>query len=226
MSIDEILELQFKDKDIDESEKSKPSIKVSLNLSHFIQKLFIKSKEILFHQTIQMENFSFKLNWPNINSESFFLKRSENFLYDSVAMFIESFNLDGKVIHMNNFSPIQKIELFDKLPQRYQSKIQESVLKIIKEFSETSFFSENVSQYIKFNFFNLSYQNFLRMLFTEDLKGLYKLYFILMSRNIPPSYIDSMTIAERNVYFSLIQETSDNSSAEEIPEENMSVEGF
>lgn len=225
MSIDEIIELQFKSANLEDETKHNLSIKISLNLSQFMHKLYTVCKEILFHQIIQIDNFICKLNWPNIKCEEYFLQRKENLLYDSIPMFIETFNFNNKTVHLNNFTIKQKIELFEKLPQKYQTKIQENVLKIIKKFSEATFFSEHVSEYIKFNFFNLSYQNFLRMLFTEDLKSLYKLYYIFMSKNIPPSYVDNMTIAERNVYFSLIQETSDNSQ-EEIPEESLSVEGF
>lgn len=60
--------------------------------------------------------------------------------------------------------------------------------------------------YYKFNFYDKKTQELIRLFFEEDLKNIYKEYYVLASRNINPNYVDSLSIAERNVFCSLITE--------------------
>jgi hypothetical protein len=57
---------------------------------------------------------------------------------------------------------------------------------------------------IPLNIYDASYQTLLRLFFTENLQYIYEEYFLLAERNILPEYIDRRPIAERKLYFSLL----------------------
>jgi hypothetical protein len=168
---------------------------------------------------IKFNNLSVKLNWPLLNCESFFLKEKKDLLLDSVSLFIESLKVDDKTICLKQFNPEQRIELFNKLPAKFQIEIQENVFNFIKQFNEGKFFNEETSKYLDLNFYNLSYQSILRLFFIENLENLYQLYFLLASRNMSPSEVDKMSVSERTIYFSFIQqEGSEEENEESVPE--------
>ena len=60
--------------------------------------------------------------------------------------------------------------------------------------------------YLKFSLYNKSHQHIIRLLFSESLRNIYQEYYILASKNINPSYVDNLTISERKVYSSFVEE--------------------
>ena len=43
-------------------------------------------------------------------------------------------------------------------------------------------------------------------MFSDNLKNIYQQYYLLASKKISLDYVDNLTVAERNVYFSFIEE--------------------
>jgi len=213
VSIGEEIELQFQNPVEEETDQKK--IKLTLNLSTLMRNLYNTTKDILTTEELQIDQLNIKFEWPLINSEHFFLKPNKDLLIDSVALYIKSFTLNDKTFHMKDFNTSQKLEMFEKFPIKYQSKIQDIVFNYIKLFSESNIFTDHLADYLNFNFYNSSYQSILRMFFTENLRNLYQQYYILASRKISPSYTDSMTIAERSIYYSFIESESEQQNSEE-----------
>lgn len=218
VSIGEELELQLNNK---ESESDKVKLKITLNLTNLILNLYDQTKNIISPNNIEFDNLSVKLNWPLLNCESFFLNETKDFLLDSVSMFIESLVLDNKTICLKQFTPEQRIEIYNKLPSKLQIKIQENVFNIVNQFNEKRFFNEEISKYLDLNFYNLSYQSLLRLFFIENLESLYQLYFILASKNLSPDYVDKLSVSERTIYFSFLQQESSPEEPENIEPENL-----
>lgn len=225
ISIGENLELQSEEKSLEEELPIK--IKLNVNLPHMMMNLYEASKILKDCEEIYIDQLKVKLNWPSLKCETFFVKKSDNKLLDSVALFIENFTLNNKYFDLSKYSAEQKIITFDNFPARYQIKIQEIVFEKLKTFIETDIFDEKLSKHIMFNFYNLSYQMMLRLFFADNLKKLYHQYYIFASRNLLPSYVDKISIAEKNVFYSFIEEEYENSEQSRHSSQNedeMSIE--
>jgi hypothetical protein len=61
-------------------------------------------------------------------------------------------------------------------------------------------------EYFKFNFYNQSFQQLIKLIFSFDIKSIYKEYYVLASKNINPNYIDNLSVSERMVFCSLFKE--------------------
>jgi hypothetical protein len=212
VSINEDIELQVKNQDEDYLEEDeinneqKQIVKFTLNLSHFMLQLYEASKKEFENSEIKEGEVSIFLNWPSIKDEKYFLKnKGMKFALESIPLFIERMEISNKNINFLDFDLEQKTNICDRLPAKLQNKIQEKIINCIKKFLEAKLFKGKISEYLNFNFYDLSYQNVLRLLFSDNLKNIYQEYYVLASRNISPAYIDNITIAERKVYFSFIE---------------------
>ena len=48
--------------------------------------------------------------------------------------------------------------------------------------------------------FNISYQNILRLFFNININQILEEYYVLASKNILPSYLDTISLSERKLY--------------------------
>jgi len=189
-------------------------IKFNIGLSKLIYNIFLKCKDLFLEKCISEDNINVYLDWPNHNTEKDFYKLQNlteyELIRDSTVLFINYINLYGKIITFSDFSLKQKSDLFDKLPGKIRLKIQSEVFNNIKKFSELDFIESSKKEYLKINFYNWSFQNFLRLMFADNLKNIYQQYYLLASKKISLDYVDNLTVAERNVYFSFIEEEYEN----------------
>lgn len=211
LSIGEDTELEFKNP----SEESKEEkLKITFNFQEFARNLFLHTSSILKKDIIETPEMTIQLSWPLVTAENVFLQRHHDIILDSTIEYIDEIIINDVVLKVKEYSFDQKTILYDKIPSKIQNKIQERVLLYIQKLSEPGVFNERVSEYLSFNFYNFSYQNTLRLFFTENLKNLYTEYYILASKNISISDINKMTIAEKNTFMNFIKEESNQNEEE------------
>lgn len=214
ISIGDEIELQFKS-----SKENEEKIKITINLQEFAQNLFKHTKDILNLEILETEEMIIKLSWPLMTSEKVFLQKQEKIILDSIIEFVDSVKIKDKELNFKFFSTEEKSILFDKIPSKIQNKIQEKVLSYVNKLSEKGVFNERVSEYLSFNFYNFSYQNILRLLFTENLKNLYMEYYLLASKNLSINDVDKLSIAEKNTYMSFIKDENESQDSGSVMSE-------
>jgi hypothetical protein len=212
ISIGDEIDLQFKN-------SKEEKIKITINLQEFAQNLFDITNSILNTEILETEEMVIKLGWPSVTAEGVFLQKQEKIILDSIIEFIDTLKIGNKELNFKSFNLEEKTILFDKIPAKIQNKIQEKVLTYVNKLSEKSVFNERVSEYLTFNFYNFSYQNILRLFFTENLKNLYMEYYLLASKNLSISDVDKLTIAEKNTYISFIKDESESQEPDSIMSE-------
>ena len=77
---------------------------------------------------------------------------------------------------------------------------------MINHLSNKNLFGIKWMDGFSFNFYNSSYDRFMRYMFSGNLRNIYQEYYILASRNINPLYVDTLSIADRTVYCSFVEE--------------------
>jgi len=213
-SLGEEIEVVINDPNRKEEE---PIVKMVLNLSNFIKNLY-KIAEIGFEtKIIELDLFKIKLNWPNCLSENLLIDKEGHSAVNSFSEYIENFIFNGKEIKFNSLNSFQKNEIYDKIPVKITTLVNQAILKAVNNLSETNLF--NVSVPLQLNYYNFSHHSVLRLFFTENLKHLYQEYFVLASRHLPPNYIDSLTVGERKVYFSFLEKSNESESNDYVSEE-------
>ena len=205
VSIGNTLELMFKNPE----ESSEEHTKVTIDLNYFMKSLYEIASESIKDNIIKSKNMEVEISWPNIKSEEYFLKTESSYtdhVISSIPEYIKSIKIKNKKILTKNFSRKEKTDLYEKMPIKLKNIILDYVLKMIKKLSEKNLFGIEKMNYLKFNFYNKSHQHIIRLLFSENLRNIYQEYYILASKKINPSYVDNLSISERKVYCSFVQE--------------------
>jgi hypothetical protein len=204
ISIGSDFELYFKQTDKKDPEK------VTLDLNVFMKTLYESAVESLRESFLVEKNIKIKLDYPNITSECFLLdskgKNSIEHILSSVSEYIQTIEIEGKTIKMLSFTTEEKNEMYERLPVSLRSKIQLKVLSFIKTLSNKNLFGLPNMDIFKFNFYNKSHQELIRFFFSNDLRSIYQVYYILASKKISPSFVDSLSIPERRVFISFVEE--------------------
>jgi len=212
----------------EELERSKPirKSKIIVSLNSFTQKLYEQSQNIIKENIIETSGYKIFLSWPLIDSEQLFLEIVKNnsgldAIIDTSGFYIDKIICDQtKTINFANLSPSERIKIFNKLPQFLQSKIYDKIYAINAEMGKIKLFGEQKNWDSSINFYNGSYQNYLRIFLSENLRILHRKYFILASKRIDMNYIDNLSVGEREIYYNFILE--DHKKNEEQMEENNS----
>jgi len=219
VSIGNEIELQ-----IDDSNKEVETsiIKLNLNLQKLIIDLYNLCQDSLSETYIEENGVYVILDWPNLKSELNFLTNQTVYadntilaILESVPEFIKKISINNQDINMSGFTSSQRSDLYNKLPTKIQNKIQTIVLRAIKYFTENTVFNEAISKYLKLSFYNLSCQNLLRLFFAENIQNIYQQYYVLASKNISPDYLDKVSIADRQVYYSFVEEEYKSKQADQ-----------
>lgn len=217
VSIGNNLELMFKNSE----DSSEETTKLTLDLNYFMKSLYEISSEAIKNNILNFKDMEVEVSWPNVKSEEFFLSVEKDYsghVINSIPEYIKSIKIKNKKILTKDFTQKEKIDLYEKLPIKLKNLILDFVFKMIRTLSEKNLFGIDKMDYLKFNFYNKSHQHIIRLFFSENLRNIYQEYYVLAAKKINPSYVDNLSISERKVYCSFIQEelkaqneSSDNS---------------
>jgi hypothetical protein len=207
-SIGDTIDLQLKN---DSEEHKGLTLKTSLYIPEFMQRLYNAAVTGIGYNEITEKDLTVYLDWPNLDAEGFFLKKHNNkdsmeFVLESLPEFIKLIELKDKNINFENYTSQQRQNLYESLPIRTQLNIQKIVINGIKELADCNILNVKMTNYMKLSFYNNSYQSVFRLFFSENLQKIYQEYFILASKNLSPECVDKLTIGERGVYCSFVEE--------------------
>jgi len=211
ISVGPTMEISFKEED-------GIGIKMELNLQSFIKNLFYAVQNVLPSENIEEDEFSVKLDWPQISDESLFLDKVEPNTFalqlsESIPSYIKRLIINQKEIDFHSYSFEEKTKLYDLLPLKLQNKILSVITSSIEKFNTFNLFNISQPEYARFNIYSGVYQSYIRLFFSENLQNIYQEYYILASKNITPIYVDGLTIAERKVYYSFVEQELEQQSS-------------
>jgi hypothetical protein len=201
------LELQ-QDIENDDDKKDVKKIKIKVNLQTFIKNIYEASK-LVKSTPIICDGIEVFLTWPKHNDQEYFfnLRNSElNSIISSLYLFIKKIKIKNQIINLWDFSYEERENIFNNLSISIRVKIQNEVINMLQfQGSQDLFGVKQLNDY-KFSFYNTIYLDILRLFYSFDLKEIYKEYYALALKQIPPSYIDDITTIERKLYLSILQE--------------------
>lgn len=203
-----VIEFSYNQKD---ENKDYKKVKINVELQVFMQNLY-KGALNLNKNPVQINNIEISLNWPSHLSENHFLNLTSEIdsVVTSLPEFIKEIKIQDKIIKMWDYTFKQRQDIYNNLPVAVRSYVQKEVLKSLQLLSSQDLFGiKQLSDY-KFSFFNKLYQDILRLFFSFDLRELYKEYYILAAKRIPPLYLDNISVADKKVYMSLLEEETSN----------------
>jgi len=211
ISLGSELVLSFENKEGAEGSK----INVNLELNVFMKLLYDAAVDALKDNVLEFNGIKVTLGWPNINSEySFFEKKDISNLehiLSSLCEYVKTITINNsKVIDLDAFNRKERVEIYEKLPISLRTQIQMKVLNCIKDLSEKNLFNIAKMDYFTISFYNNNYLNLVRLFFSGDLKNIYQEYYVLASRNINPNFVNGLSISDRRVFCSFIEEEVKN----------------
>ena len=192
---------------------SKLKTKIKINLNSYLLKLYEASNFFENDENIiKNENIEVKLNWPLLKSidlfnELFLKQKSEYELLDETLQeYIDWIKINDKLINFSMFDSKQKNKLLNTLPFQIKSNIQNKIIEslgklLTEELFDVGFFKEQ-----KFNFYNLSFLEHIKILFSNDIKSLFYEVFVLSNSNMSSEYLMKLSPNERKMYLAILEE--------------------
>ena len=188
--------------------------KIQLNLKDYLFNLYNASNyfESDNNNTIKENNILIKLNWPKLTSINLFndfLIKEKNIyesINESIQEFIECITINDKNINFNNFNNEQKNNLLDTLPLHLKINVQNKVFDALKQLITSEIFTVSTFKEQRFNIYNLSIIEHIKMIFSYDIKSIYSEIYFLANCKINPEYVLTLSPSERNIYISIIQD--------------------
>jgi hypothetical protein len=213
----------------EEGEKTKK--KIQIDLKKYMLNLYNAAKvfESEENNLIAENDLEVKINWPNINSvevfNDLFLNHDNEYelFNDTICEYVEYIKINNDKIVWNNLNRDQKVKLFDKLPLTIKTKIQNKIILASTELFGYDIFQISFFSDYKFNFYNLSFIEHIKLIFSYDLKSLYQEIYYLSTQHLPPSYIMTISQGERKIYMTIIEEANKKQEKEtpDLPEDEM-----
>jgi hypothetical protein len=205
-------------------EKEKTKLKVDLKT--YLTNLYNASVCIEKNQFITENEIEIKLTWPKITSLNLFYENLMNsndllLINNTLHEFVEYIKFKNKKIVLNNFNIDQKKTIFDKLSVSLKQKIQDIIIHINSSLMEFDLFGLEYFKNYRFSLYNLSFLEHLKLFFSYDIRSLYQEIYILSGCGLTPQYIMEISPAERNIYFSIMQEQKNNQNKKASPEETV-----
>jgi len=198
---------------LNNEDENRAKRKVQMDLKGYMLNLFNASSDLVDEKSIITEkNMSIKMTWPYLNSISdlsYLLLTSKNpyeMFKNSLYQFIEYFEFNGQKISFNTLNKEEKLKLFEKIPLVFITKIEEKLVDAIKKLTEFNLFGMDVFKSYVFNVFNLSFIEHVKLIYSHDLKSLYREIYFLASSNLPPDYVLKLSDFERKTFLTIIQE--------------------
>jgi hypothetical protein len=206
-------------------EKGKTKLKVDLKT--YLTNLYNASICIEENQFINDNDLEIKITWPKISSLFVFHQNLiknlndydviENTLYE----FLDYIKFKNKKIILDNFTNDEKKLIFDKLSFSMKQKIKDLVLLNVSKLMDFDLFGIEYFKNYRFNVYNLSFLEHLKLFFSYDVRSLYQEIYILSGCGLSSDYLMNISPAERNIYFSIMQEQKNNQNKKSSPEENL-----
>ena len=201
--------------------------KLKIDLKSYLTNLYNASMIVQNEQFLNEKDIEIKISWPNIKSISNFYKNFLNnsneylLINNSLYEFIEYIKFNNKKILLADFQPHEKQDIFEKLSVSVKQKLQDIVINNIKFLIECDLFGISYFKDYKFNFYNMSFLEHIRLFFSYNLKSLYQEIYIMSSTGLSTEYIMDVSPTERNIYFSIMQEQKESQNKKSTSE-NMS----
>lgn len=197
---------------LNNNQKSKT--KVQIELKNYLLKLYQASEflEKEENNLIFYKNIKIKLNWPLLSSLEFFSKmiienKSQYEIFnESIQEYVEFIEVKNKKIILKDFDIKQKTNLVDNLNLKIKNQIQEKIIEGLKILFEAEIFDVGDFKKQKFNFYNLSFIDHLKLFFSYDIKSLYQEIYLLATCNLNPEYVLNISPSERKLYFTIIEQ--------------------
>jgi hypothetical protein len=201
---------------LNNNQKSKT--KVQIELKNYLLKLYQASEflEKEENNLIFYKNIKIKLNWPLLSSLEFFSKmiienKSQYEIFnESIQEYVEFIEVKNKKIILKDFDIKQKTNLVDNLNLKIKNQIQEKIIEGLKILFEAEIFDVGDFKKQKFNFYNLSFIDHLKLFFSYDIKSLYQEIYLLATCNLNPEYVLNISPSERKLYFTIIEQQKKN----------------
>jgi hypothetical protein len=196
----------------DEDKKNKT--KIQIDLKNYMLNLFKASdyfEDIKNSQFIEKE-LEVKISWPCLTSiknfNNFFGKEPQQYKFfnDSLFEFLEYIKIKNDKIFLKFLKKEEKLKLFEKLPVILKNKIENSVILAIKRLTNYDLFNISVFKDYRFSIYNFNFVEHVKLIFSYDLKSLFREIYYLASNNIDPRYVMSISDSERKMYLTIIQE--------------------
>ena len=194
--------------------KSQTKTKVQIDLKNYLISLykasgFLEKEE---NNLIFYKNIKVKLNWPMVQSLENFSKmvlenKSQYEIFnESIQEYIESIEIKNNKILCGNFDFKQKNNLIDSLNLKVKNQIQDKIIEGLKILFEAEVFDVGDFKNQKFNFYNFSFIEHIKLFFSYDVRSIYQEIYLLASCNLNPEYVLSVSPSERNVYLKIFQQ--------------------
>jgi hypothetical protein len=186
--------------------------KIQINLKEYLSNLYNASTYFENNNILTENNITIKLNWPKLKSImlfSDFLIKEKNIyesINESIQEFIESIVVGDKIINFEYFNNKEKSDLLDKLPTHLKVNIQNKVFDALKQLVTYDIFTISTFKEQKFNIYNLSFIEHIKLFFTYDIKSIYSEIYFLCNCKLTPEYILGLSPSERKIYISMIQD--------------------
>jgi hypothetical protein len=206
--------------------------KTTLDLNVFLKNLYISSISLVEDNIIKDNDIEIEISWPSLDSIKLFQKlmidnknQYETFL-SSYQEFIKTITYKESLIDFKNFNSDEKIRIIEKLSLSLLKKVQEKILEHIKILTKTDMWGVSTFKEYTFNFHNLSFIEFIKLFFSNDLRELYKEICFFASNNLSCDYILNISPVERKIHYSLVIEQLNERNKESVPDfEKMSLNG-
>ena len=188
------------------------SAKTTLNLNHFLKSLYEAGVNSLIDDTIVENNVEVKICFPFLNSIKVFQdiinQKTNNYeaFIESYQEFIEYIKIRDKKILFFNFKTEEKKNILDKLSISIIKKIQDKIIEVLKVLTTSELWGVSNFKEHTFNFYNLSFVDFIRLFFSNDIKNVYKEICFMSNRGLTPEYILNLSPMERMIHISIVKE--------------------
>jgi hypothetical protein len=209
VSLDKTLELQM-----DTKEETIKTIKITIDLDDLIKRLYEVFNEFYSENTIEYKGIKVILDFPNLKNDYIFSQKDNLHLFE----FIKSIKIKDEEINFSEFIKSQKETFFECLPLTLKNKIDNNIINFMKKLNKFDLFKTKYIENFNFGFYNRTYLEFIKLMFSFNLNNLYQEYYLLASKNINLSYVDNISIADKTIFCKLIE--NEFKSKNEPTEEN------
>lgn len=195
-------------------EDKKNKTKIQIDLKNYMLNLFKSSEyfEDIKNSLFIEKELEVKIGWPCLTSiesfNNFFGKEPQQYkiFNDSLFEFLEYIKIKNNKIFLKNLKKEEKIKLFEKLPILLKNKIENNVISAVKILTNYDLFNISMFKDYRFSIYNFNFVEHIKLIFSYDLKSLFREVYYLASNNIDPKYVMSISDSERKMYLTIIQE--------------------
>jgi hypothetical protein len=197
---------------------TKSKTKLTVDLKQYMLNLYNIANKINDDQyTLVQNDLKIKINWPFLNSIlNFDMIETKNFdQYQSfektLVNYIESISISDKKIYFLNFNDEERFNVFNKIPATLKNDIEKKVLDLVNELTNENLFGLDVLGKYKFNIYNMNFIEHIKIIFSYDLKSLYREIYYLAVNNLSPEFVFGLSDFERKTFLTIIQEENQKS---------------